>query len=167
MKKSLTNSREVFVKWLSKKTKEDPSIILIVADVGFGYLEEFAKEFPNNFLNVGVIEQSMIGIAAGLAKKGFKPYCYSMIPFILFRPYEYVRNDLCYHDLNVKLMGVQGSEHYKFLGFSHNILKEENEDLVILSLLPNMTAYVPKEIEQIEQMLEKMYESSHPCYMRL
>lgn len=159
--------RAIFIEWLKKKTREDKDIMLLIGDVGFSFIEEYAKEFPNNFVNVGVIEQSAVGICAGLAKKGFKVYFYSMIPFVLFRPYEQVRNDLCYHDLNVKLVGVQGGESYKMLGFSHNILKDENEDLAVLDLLPNMETYIPGNEGMVEPMLETAYESSHPGYLRI
>jgi transketolase len=160
------NSRKVFVDWLSEKAREDDKIILIVADVGFSYIEDFAAEFPKQFLNVGVTEQSMTGIAAGMALCGFKPYIYSMIPFVTMRNYEQLRNDICYHNANVKIIGVQGSIHYKFLGFSHNMIGEE--DKKILAELPNL--YVETKFNDESELLSNLegsYVLKRPTYIRL
>ena len=159
------NLRKTFMDELTKLAEKDKRVILIVSDVGFSYIEEFAQKFPAQFINAGVTEQSMIGMAAGLALVGFKPYVYSMIPFVTMRPYEQVRNDACYNDADVKLVGVQGSVHYKFLGFSHNIA--ENEDKKILDGLPNMTQHYPETEEGVISAMEAMYTSVHPAYIRV
>jgi transketolase len=160
------NTRKVFVDWISNIAKEDDKVILIVADVGFSYIEDFAREFPDRFLNVGVTEQSMTGIAAGLALAGFKPYVYSMIPFVTMRNYEQLRNDVCYHDANVKFLGVQGSVHYKFLGFSHNMIGEEDEK--ILTGLPNLIINTDSDTEdKLLATLDGTYVLKKPSYIRL
>jgi transketolase len=160
------NTRKVFVDWLSEKAQEDDKIILIVADVGFSYIEDFAANFPGQFLNVGVTEQSMTGIAAGLALSGFKPYVYSMIPFVTMRNYEQLRNDVCYHNANVKLLGVQGSVHYKFLGFSHNMIGQEDEK--ILAELPNLIVETKLDTEdKLIAGLDGSYALKKPTYIRL
>lgn len=157
--------RKAFIDTLSELAREDDRIILMVGDVGFSFIEEFASEFPNQFINCGVTEQSMMGMAAGLALSSWKPYVYSMIPFVTMRCYEQLRNDVCYNNVNVKIVGVQGSVHYKFLGFSHNI--RENEDLSILSTLPNMTVSVPTDPEGVRSLLKSVYQQEGPAYIRL
>jgi len=159
------NNRRVFIETLSELARKDSRIILIVGDVGFTYIEDFGREFPNQFLNVGVTEQSFMGLAAGLALSGWKPYVYSMIPFVTMRNYEQLRNDVCYHNANVKVMGVRGSVHYKFLGFSHNI--EGDEDTKILTGLPNLKIYIPQTPEEVEKIVKESYNYSNPCYIRL
>lgn len=157
--------RRTFIEKLSEYARKDPSVVLIVEDVGFSFIEDFAAEFPKQFYNLGVTEQSAMGIVAGMALSGLKPYIYSMIPFVTMRNYEQLRNDVCYHDANVKVIGVQGSKHYKFLGFSHNI--SPDEDKQILSHLPNLRQYYPTFPKDVLRCMELMQESKHPAYMRL
>lgn len=157
--------RKPFIEKLIELAKNDPKVILIVGDVGFSFIEDFKEKFPNQFLNVGICEQTMMGLAAGMARMGWKPYVYSMINFIVFRPYEQVRNDICYGNANVKLFGVKGSEAYKFLGYSHNI--EENEDLRLLGSLPNIMIYVPITEEQCKGFMEDEFNREGPAYFRI
>ena len=159
------NTRQIFVETLSDLARKDPKVFLIVMDVGFSYIEDFAKEFPNQFLNCGVTEQSSMGIAAGMALSNYKIYIYSMIPFVTMRNYEQLRNDVCYHNANVKVIGVKGSTHYKFLGFSHNIAPDD-EDIQILKHLPNLKTYTP-ELEQVRDVILASYKLQNPCYIRL
>ena len=161
----MTNTRQIFIETLTELAEKDPRIILIVGDVGFSYIEDFGKQFPNQFLNAGVTEQSFMGMAAGLALSGWKPYVYSMIPFVTMRNYEQLRNDVCYHNANVKVIGVKGSTHYKFLGFSHNI-SPDNEDIKILDHLPNLKIYTP-ELEEVREVILSSYKLQNPCYIRL
>src|SRR3990167_4120745 len=154
--------RETFVKTLTKLAEHDDRIILLVGDVGFRFIEDFLDKFPKQFLNCGVIEQSMMGIAVGLSKAGYKPYVYSMINFILMRPFEQVRNDICYQNANVKLFGVKGSEAYAFLGLSHNI--SENEDIHLTANLPNIITYIPKTKAELPGAMELEYDRLGPCY---
>lgn len=163
------NTRKIFIDTLSELTRKDPSIMLVVCDVGFSYIEDYAKEFPDNFLNTGVTEQSTVGICAGMALTGLKPYYYSMIPFVLFRPAEQVRDDIINHDANVKLIGVQGSEHYKFLGKSHNLLHDKEDtnfcdNIGLEWKIPN-PRYDPD--YEVKEIITKAYESDRPLYVRL
>ena len=121
------DSRRIFIDTLIELAEKDPSIILMVCDVGFNYIENFSWRFSKRFINTGVTEQSTMIIAAGLALSGLKPYVYSMINFVTFRPYEMIRNAVCLHNANVKIIGIKGSEGYKFLGFSHNLIAEDEE----------------------------------------
>ncbi len=157
--------RKPFIETFTELAKKDDKLILIIGDVGFRFLEPYIKSFPNQFLNSGVAEQSMMGLAVGMAKVGWKPWVYSMINFVTFRPYEQVRNDICYQNSNVKLLGVQGSEAYKFLGFSHNI--GQNEDLHVLENLPHIKCHVPKTEPATVKVVLEEYNRQGPAYIRL
>lgn len=137
-------------------------MVLIVGDVGFSFIEDFAAEFPSQFINAGVTEQSMMGMAAGMALAGWKPFVYSMIPFVTMRNFEQLRNDVCYNNANVVVIGVKGSVHYKFLGFSHNIVNDE--DKTILSVLPNLTMHFPESTEEVKDIISNAH---GPTYVRL
>lgn len=159
------DSRQAFIETLGDLAEKDDRIILFTCDVGFSYLEKFQGRFPDRFFNLGVTEQSSMMVAVGMAREGYKVYIYSMINFVLFRPYEMVRNGVCHHNADVKLVGVRGSEKYKFLGFSHNIAHDE--DLKVLKHLPNMNTYTPEDNEEVEQFMRLEYERSGPAYFRL
>src|SRR3989344_8003747 len=137
------DARREFIDALIELAEKDDRVVLIVPDVGFNYIDEFQRRFPIRFYNFGVTEQSTMIIAAGLAISGFKPYVYSMINFMIFRPYEMVRNAVCMHNANVKIIGVEGSEKYKFLGFSHNLIAKD-EEIKVLENLPNLKYFVAK-----------------------
>lgn len=164
-KKIELDLRRPFVDTLMELAEIDKDIILIVNDVGYSYFEKFQERFPKQFLNAGIIEQSIIGICAGLALMGKKPYYYSMIPFVLMRPYEQVRNDIAYQNSNVKLIGVQGYKSYRFLGESHNIYHDE--DILLLAKLPNIRIYIPLTPEEVEKAISESYETKSPTYIRL
>lgn len=158
--------RKPFLEKLTELARKDERVIFIIGDVGFRYIEDFRERFPNQFINVGACEQTMMGVAAGMARAGWKPYVYTMINFIVFRPYEQVRNDICYGNANVKLFGVKGSEAYKFLGMSHNIY--EDEDIKLFEHLPNMRTYRDfTDEEQVKHAMQKEYERSGPAYFRI
>jgi transketolase len=160
------DTRREFINTLIRLAEKDDKIILIVPDVGFNYIEEFRKRFPDRFFNFGVTEQSTMIIAAGLALSGFKPYVYSMINFVIFRPYEMVRNAICLHNANVKIIGVKGSEKYKFLGFSHNLITED-EEIKALENLSNLKSFVIKKPEEVKRIILETYQRKGPTYMRL
>ena len=160
------DTRREFIDVLIELAEKDNRIVLIVADVGFNYIEEFQKRFPERFFNLGVTEQSTMTIAAGMALSGLKPYVYSMINFVVFRPYEAVRNAVCLHKANVKIIGVKGSEKYKFLGFSHNLIVE-NEEIRILQHLPNLKTFIAKKPEEVRNIILESYKSKEPAYIRL
>ena len=158
------DTRRIFVETLNELAINDPSIILIVPDVGFNYLDDKVIKFK--VFNFGVTEQSAMIIASGLALSGFKPYIYSMINFVVFRPYEMVRNAVCMHNANVKIIGVKGSEKYKFLGFSHNLLYE-NEDIKVLENLPNFKTFVITDPKEVRETILNTYKNNSPCYIRI
>jgi len=160
------DTRREFIDALMELAEKDDRIVLIVPDVGFNYIEEFQKRFPDRFFNFGVTEQSTMIIAAGLALSGFKPYVYSMINFVTFRPFEMVRNAICLHNANVKILGVKGSDKYKFLGFSHNLISE-NEEIEVLKHLPNLKHFIVKNPEEVKKIILETYKTNSPCYIRL
>lgn len=157
--KNLDKRRE-FVNTLNELN--DPNIIVIIPDVGFLYLDD-----PNNkfkVLNLGVTEQSATIIAATLALSGFKVFLYSMINFVLFRNAEMVRNAIVCHKASVTILGVKGSDSYKFLGFSHNLLHDK-EDVNFCENI-GLKWHLPKPNEVRETILE-CYNSNEPHYIRL
>lgn len=159
-------ARGVFMETLEELVKKDKKVILIVGDVGFSYMQEFAKKYPKQYINAGVTEQSFMGMAAGLASCGFKPYVYSMVPFVVMRNYEQLRNDVCYGNANVKLIAVVGAVHYRFQGMSHNLLGSENEE-DLLKNLPNIKRFYPKTTEEVRSVILETYKSTLPTYIRL
>lgn len=159
------DTRRTFIDELIKLARKDPKIVLIVPDVGFNYIEEFQREFPDRFFNFGVTEQSTVLIAAAMALDGLKPYVYSMINFVLFRPYEMVRNGIGYHQANVKLIGVKGSEKYKFLGFSHNI--EHGEDAKVVANIPHLEYQVADSNPAVKRIIKSTYEREVAAYIRI
>jgi len=160
------NARGVFMETLEELVKKDDRIILVVGDVGFSYMAEFQKKYPNQYINTGVMEQSFMGMAAGLAQSGWKPYVYSMVPFVIMRNYEQLRNDVCYANLNVKLIGAVGNIHYRFQGMSHNLLGTENEE-DLLKNLPHIQRFYPKNVDEVRKIVLETYQDAKPTYIRL
>ncbi len=162
----MRNGRKVVIESLTEWAEKDEKVILVVGDVGFSFMEAYKEKFPKQFLNTGVLEQSMMGIAVGLANEGFKPYVYTMKNFVILRPFEQVRNDICHGNANVKLLGVGGSEAYKFLGFSHNLYGDEEERL--LKDLPNLNSYLnPQSEEELKGNLLAEYKRVGPAYFSI
>jgi len=158
------DTRRALVETLNELAEYDPNIIVIIPDVGFNYLDDPKNKFK--VLNLGVTEQSTMTIAAGMALSGLKPYVYSMINFVTFRPYEALRNAVCLHGANVKIIGVKGSEKYKFLGFSHNLIAE-NEEIKVLEHLPNFKSFIADTPEEVRKVILETYKSNSPCYIRI
>lgn len=163
---SARSARGAFMETLESLVKKDKRIILVVGDVGFSYMQIFQKKYPKQYINAGVTEQTFMGMAAGLAKSGWKPYVYSMVPFVIMRNYEQLRNDICYDNLNVKIIGVRGSVHYRFQGLSHNLLDKENEE-DLLKNLPNIERYYPNDPEEVRKIVLDTYKQNHPVFIRL
>jgi len=158
------DTRRVFVETLNELAENDPNIVVVIPDVGFNYLDDPKNKFK--VLNLGVTEQSAMTIAAGLALSGLKPYVYSMINFVVFRPYEAVRNAVCLHNANVKIIGIKGSKGYKFLGFSHNLIAEK-EEIEVLKHLPNLRSFIVENPEKVRKIILETYKTNSPCYIRL
>jgi transketolase len=155
--------RTVFIKTLTKEAAKNRNIMLIVGDLGFGVVEEFQKKFPSQFLNAGIAEQNMTGIAAGLALSGKTVFTYSIGNFTTMRPLEQIRNDICYHKANVKIISTGGGFHYHSLGPTHHA----TEDLSIMRSLPNMTVLVPGDLVEAQLATRAIIKHKGPCYLRL
>lgn len=156
------DTRRAFVDFLNKKAETDANIVVIIPDVGFNYLDNPENKFK--VLNLGVTEQSSMVIAAAMALSGMRVYYYSMINFSVFRPFEMVRNMVALHNAPVTILGVKGSSSYKFLGFSHNMVFE-NEDTYHLEKY--MDCYLPQSNADVWNVLGESYEKNKPCYIRL
>lgn len=152
-----------FIETLIKLAEKDENIYLLTGDLGFSFIEEFSEKFPERFINCGVAEQNMAGVAAGLALSGKKPYLYSIAPFLTIRCLEQIRNDICYQNLDVKLVGVGGGFSYGELGSTHHAI----EDIGILRALPNMTILCPADLLETEELILKSYQTKNPTYIRL
>lgn len=159
------DTRRVFIDTLIELAEKDPRVVLIIPDVGFNYVEEFKAKFPDRFFNTGVTEQSTIMIAAGMALSGMRPFVYSMINFVLFRPAEMVRNGIVCHKAPVVLLGVKGGPSYKFLGFSHNLL-HDGEDFDFCDNI-GLAWSQPQNNDQVREDVLGAYESGKPHYIRL
>jgi transketolase len=155
--------RDAFIRALTEMAEKDPRVVLITGDLGFGVLTDFAKRFPNQFVNAGVAEQNMTMIACGMALEGFKVYTYSIANFTTLRCLEQLRNDVCYHDADVTAVSVGGGFSYGQLGMSHFAI----EDLAILRALPNMTVVAPTEVWETEELTRQLAARKGPTYLRL
>src|SRR2546422_5598431 len=139
--------RNAFFRGLYALAERDERVFLIVGDLGFGVVEPFAERFPDRFLNVGVAEQNMTGVAAGLALCGKIVFTYSIGNFSTLRCLEQIRNDVCYHQADVKIVSVGGGFAYGALGMTHHTV----EDLAIMRALPGMVEVAPGDPFEVEQ----------------
>jgi len=155
--------RDKFIYELTEIVKVDKNVILITGDLGFGVLDNFVKEFPAQFINAGVAEQNMTGIATGLALEGKTVFTYSICNFPTLRCLEQIRNDACYHQANVKIVAIGGGFCYGPLGISHHA----TEDLSIMRALPNITVVAPGDIVEAAAATRAVYNTSGTCYLRL
>ena len=155
--------RPAFARTLVALAAEDPRVFLVVGDVGFGVIEEFAARFPDRFLNVGVAEANLAGVSAGLALAGMVPFAYSIANFPSLRCLEQVRNDVCYNAANVKIVSVGGGLAYGSLGATHHA----TEDLAVMRALPGLVVVSPA--DPIETALATRAAVAHdgPVYLRL
>lgn len=155
--------RTAFFKELTALASTDPRIFLVVGDLGFGVVEEFARTHPDRFLNAGVAEQNMTAVAAGLAHTGYTVFTYSIANFPTIRCLEQIRNDVCYHELNVKVVAVGGGLAYGALGMTHHA----TEDLAIMRALPGMTVVAPGDPLEARHATRAIAGAPGPCYLRL
>jgi len=159
--------KQAFSKWLENQIAVNPRVHLLTGDLGYKTFENIQQKFPQNFINMGVSEQNMVGVAAGLAIKGYLPFCYSIAPFLLLRAYEQIRNDLGFNELSVGLIGNGGGLAYGLQGSSHHCL----EDLALMSLVPNMKTFFPAQSKDVPGALdffaEQIQTASGPAYFRL
>lgn len=155
--------RITFVKTLHKIAAKNPNVVLITGDLGFSVFEDYIKELPKQFLNAGVAEQNMTGVAAGMAMEGKIPVIYSIVPFVTMRNFEQIRNDICYQNLNVKIVGVGSGYSYGIYGHTHYGL----EDMGILRTIPGITIIAPGDPVETELATIASLKIHGPVYIRL
>ncbi len=142
---------------------KNDNLVFITGDLGYMALEKVQEKFGEKFINAGVAEQNMVTVAAALAHEGFIPWTYSISPFVTLRPYEQIRNDVCLHNLPVKIVGNGGGYGYGIMGATHHNI----EDIGAMRILPNMKVYVPFTAADVEQAVEQMIADKSPNYLRL
>ena len=157
--------RNTFANTFVEAARADKRLCAVVADISpAGSMARFREEFPDRFINVGVAEQIMIGMVAGMALRGLRPFAYTIATFALFRPYEFVRDDLCYQNLPVTVVGIGGGVNYSTLGATHNAL----EDVGLAAGLPNMQVIAPCDPAEVRAAtLWCTQENEGPVYLRL
>lgn len=155
--------RNTFVDSLLIEAKRDDRIILITGDLGYGVVDVFAKELPNQFINFGINEQTMMSAAGGLANQGFKPFVYSIGNFPTFRCLEQIRNDVCYMNLDVTIVALGAGFAYGTAGYSHHLI----EDISAISPLPNIKIFSPADVLETGIVVQEVVSTSGPKYVRL
>ncbi|MBI3986453.1 MAG: 1-deoxy-D-xylulose-5-phosphate synthase [Lentisphaerae bacterium] len=155
--------RSTFFQSFFRLVDEGHPLHLLTADLGFGVLTPYLDKYAGHITNVGVAESNMIGLAAGMAMRGFRPFCYSMVPFLVFRTLDQIRSDLCAPRLPVTLVGVGSGLSYGMEGMTHHAI----EDIAITRALPNMTVLSPGDPLECEALLRQSLNLLNPCYLRL
>ena len=140
-----------------------PEMVFLTGDLGFMALEALRDSMASRFINAGVAEQNMVSVAAGLAKQSLEVWVYSIAPFCYARPFEQIRNDICFHELRVKLIGNGGGYGYGVMGPTHHAI----EDYGVLLTLPNMSVYVPVFDEDVPAVIARAGDSKTATYIRL
>ena len=138
-------------------------VIFLTGDLGFMALEPLQSAMGDRFINAGVAEQNMVSVAAAMANEGFEVWAYSIAPFCYARPFEQIRNDVCFHNLPVKLVGNGGGYGYGVMGPTHHAI----EDYGTMLTLPNMTAYVPVFDEDLDAVVRIVGDTKGPAYLRM
>jgi transketolase len=155
--------RNAFLEQLFELAKRDSRIVFITGDLGFSVVEGYQEELPDQFVNAGVAEQNMTGVAAGMALSGKVVFTYSIANFPTLRCLEHVRNDICYHDANVTVVSVGGGFAYGYLGATHHA----TEDLGVMRMLPNMIVVAPGDPVEAKAATRALVERDGPAYLRL
>lgn len=152
--------RKEFGNLITELAEKDENVYLIVGDIGYKIFDDFKQKFPNRYINLGICEQSMIGVAAGMALEGIKPYVYTITPFLIERPFEQIKIDIDQQNLNVKLVGYAD---YPDQGPTHNELNAKG----LMSLLKNIVSYFPKDSKETRSAIIESYKSEKPTFISL
>lgn len=155
--------RGAFIRTLTELAEGDDRIIFLTGDLGFSVVEPFAERFPDRFVNAGVAEQNMVGVATGLAEAGMIPFVYSIATFASLRPYEFIRNGPILHQLPVRMVGVGGGFEYGHAGPTHHGV----EDVGVMRLQHGLTVVAPADFEQAAEALRATWNLPGPVYYRL
>ena len=152
--------RRRFGKVITELAGQDKNIVVIVGDIGYRVFDEFRDTYPERFVNIGICEQSMIGVCAGMALEGLKPWVYTITPFLIERPFEQVKLDIDQQNANVKLIGFAD---YPTLGPTHKELNGEK----LMQLFSNITSYFPRDGDETESMVYDAYQKNGPAFISL
>ena len=152
--------RRRFGKVIAELADQDENIIVLVGDIGYRVCDEFREKFPDRFINLGICEQSMIGVSAGMALAGLKPWVYTITPFLIERPFEQVKLDIDQQNVNVKLVGYAD---YSTLGPTHAELNGEK----LMQLFTNITSLFPEDGNETQSMVYEAYEKNGPAFISL
>lgn len=155
--------RGIFLEKLHSQMKEDSNLFFLTADMGINLVEKFEKDFPDRYLNVGIAEQNLIGVAAGLAESGMRPYVYTISNFLIHRCLEQIRNDIVLHNLPVTLVGTSTGYDNGPLGPTHHML----EDWGVVSNLTGIEIYAPYNKDSANEVFDLTYKSKKPSYVRI
>lgn len=155
--------RNTFIATLAEVAEADPKVWLLCGDLGFSVLEPFAAKFPDRYVNIGVAEQNMAGVAAGIALTGKTVFIYSIGNFPTLRCLEQLRNDVCYHAADVKVVSVGAGFAYGSQGYTHHAI----EDVAVMSALPGMEVFVPCDPNETRDITRMIARSGRPSYLRL
>ncbi|MBD5781397.1 transketolase [Pelagicoccus sp. NFK12] len=155
--------RNAFAQEIEKLAQDDPRIILLSGDIGNRLFDSFKERFPERFINCGVAEANMVGMAAGLAMAGMRPVIYTIASFLIYRPYEQLRLDVGYHGLPVCIVGVGGGLSYASNGATHHAL----EDIAVMRAIPGMQVLNAGDAWEVRAGLADALRSEKPCYLRI
>jgi transketolase len=155
--------RNKFGELLEHSMINDSKVWLLTGDLGFGVLDRARNSIPERSYNVGAAEQLMLGAAVGLAQNNYIPICYSISPFVIFRPFEWIRNYLDHENTAVKLVGAGRDRDYGHLGFSHWAEDDERA----LGIFPNIKIYKPRDEAELEAMWPEFLYNQQPCYLNI
>ena len=153
--------RNDFVKQTLEEMENNALIVFLTGDLGFNALEPIKAKFPDRFYNIGIAEANMVGVACGLAHEGKRVICYTIASFLL-RAYEQIRLDVCYDNLDIKLIGAGGGFNYAMHGVTHHTM----EDFAAFSALPNICIANPAHSFEAREVTKAMLQCKHPCYAR-
>lgn len=155
--------RATFINTLTELSRKDDKVMCVIGDTGFSVFEQYEKEFPERFINVGIAEQNFVSFGAGLAAMGMKPFIYNVASFMIYRAWEQIELDVCYQENPVVLVGVGGGHAYGTAGPTHH----GYFDLALTRELPNMMVFCPADPVEMRAAMYAVYEANRPAYIRI
>lgn len=155
--------RSAYLETLYDLAQKDKNVYAIISDNGAIVYDKYRRDFPNQYINAGISEANMVGMAAGMASRGKVPFAYTIGAFLAYRAYEFILNDVCLQNQNVKLVGIGAGCSYSLLGSSHHTIF----DLSVLRVLPNLTLFCPASPLEVKKVVRAAYEINGPVYIRL
>ncbi len=155
--------RTIFSQSIVAAAQADAKILLLTGDHGYALFDEFRKVLPNQFINAGIAEQNMVGVAAGLAKAGYKPIVYGLSAFVPVRVLEQIKMDICYENLSVVFIGDGAGVVYSSLGSSH----QSTEDIAVLRCIPNIHILSPGDAQEMQYAMDQALRFESPHYVRM